>query len=452
MKADSQMQSLCKTVVTTEKLTSREITKLHLKYLNPVATWITRFIGTNRKFVSAQGIELTDEKGQTYLDFLCGFGALNLGHEPVEILHSLRSVEGYPNFLQISLNPFAAQLAELLARLTPGELSRTFFCNSGAEAVEAALKLARCATGRKVIISTTNSFHGKTLGALSVSGKSKYKVPFEPLLPETKIVPYNDLETLEEELSSEDAAGFIVEPIQGEGGVIIPGEGYLKEAERLCKKYGTVFIVDEIQTGIGRTGKLFCCEYEEVTPDVMCISKSLGGGVMPIGAMITTETLWRKAYGNLETCLLHTSTFGGNSRACICGITTLNMIVNKNLSENAGVQGNYLLSQLKYLSQKFSVIKEVRGKGLMIGIQFLRLKGKRAIIEGGVTLWVVRELFRKHRIITAFTLNNYDVLRIMPPLTVTRQQVDKFLNALEDVLARSRIFAKLGILQYIDHV
>jgi putrescine aminotransferase len=429
------------------KLNTAEVTKLHLKYLNPYSTWIIRFTGTHRQFRKAKGIYLVDEKGRRYLDFLSGFGALNLGHEPPEVLKALKEVEGCPNILQVSLNPFAAKLAELLAKVTPGNLSRTFFCNSGTEAVEAAIKLCRCASGRKILLSTQGAFHGKTMGALSVSGKDKYKTPFEPLLPAVKTIPYNNLAALKKALRQQNVAGFIVEPIQGEAGVIVPDDGYLKSAAELCRKYGTLLIIDEVQSGMGRTGKLFCCEYEKVQPDILCLSKSLGGGVMPIGAMITTDKIWRKAYGSLETCLLHSSTFGGNSRACACGIAALNAIMSGGLIRNAKIQGDYLIAGLKSLQKRFSVIREVRGRGLMVGIHFARLKGKSPLVEGALTLLVVRQLFRKHRIVTAFTLNNYDVLRIMPPLNVTPRQIEEFLDALEDVLKTTRIFSKFRLIK-----
>ncbi len=428
-------------------LTTKEITQLHLRYLNPLSTVIIRFIGTHRKFVRAEGIYLTDENGDRYMDFLCGYGALNLGHEPPEVLDALRNVEGCPNILQASLNPFAAKLAEFLAKVTPGKLARCFFCNSGAEAVEAAIKLARCAAGKKILVSAENGFHGKTLGALSVSGKEKYKKPFEPLVPGIRVIPYDDLGALERILRQGNVAAFIVEPIQGEAGVVVPREGYLKGAEKLCRQYGALLIIDEVQTGMGRTGKLFCCEYEKIKPDILCLSKSLGGGVMPIGAMMTTDKIWRKAYGTLETCLLHTSTFGGNSRACACGIAALHTLIEKGWIENARVQGKYLLEQLKSLQKRFSVLEEVRGKGLMIGMRFVRLRGKNPLLEGALTLWVVRHLFRKHRILTAFTLNNFDVLRIAPPLFVTREQLNQFLGALEETLKSAQRFKRFGLIR-----
>lgn len=429
------------------QMSMREIEKMHTRHLNPVSTSIIKFIGANRKFVKAKGAFLYDEQGNKYLDFLSGYGSVNLGHEPAEVLDALRAVEGSPNIFQAGLNPFAAKLAERLSALTPGNLSRSFFCNSGAESIEAAIKLARCYTGRKKLLYAENAFHGKTHGALSVSGKEKYKKPFEPLVPDVTGVAFNDCEALEKELAGKEAAGFIVEPIQGEAGVIVPAEGYLKEAQNLCREYGTLFIVDEIQTGMGRTGKLFCCEHGGVEPDILCLAKSLGGGVMPIGAMITTDKIWKKAYGNMANGLLHTSTFGGNTRACACGYAALQVLLDSELVKNAEEQGEYLIKKLFGLKEKFAVIKDVRGKGLMIGIQFSKVRGSAPILEGAISLWVVRQLLRKHRIVTAFTLNNYDVLRIMPPLCITCEQVDEFIAGLEDVLHQSQIITRLPVLQ-----
>jgi putrescine aminotransferase len=425
----------------------KETERLYRKFLNPVFVDVVNFIGMKYRFVHAEGVYLKSANGKDYLDFLSGFGALNLGHEPAEVLEALREAELHPNILQSLMNPAAAKLAECLAEVTPGELCRSFFCNSGAEAVEAALKLARKATGRQVLLYAEGAFHGKTFGALSVSSRMKYRRPFEPLVPMTESVPYDDLRSLETRLSSGDVAGFIVEPVQGENGVIIPQEGYLKGAEELCRRYNTFLIVDEIQTGMGRTGKLFACEHERVEPDILVLSKSLGGGVMPIGAMITTDAIWKKAYGTLESGLLHSSTFGGNTRACVCALAALQAIVQRRLPENAEQVGLALLQGLKKLLGRFSVLKDVRGKGLMIGLSFARFKGKETLAEGGLTLWVARQLLKKYRILTAFTLNNYDVLRIAPPLTVRREQIDYFLASLEKVLASAEVFRFFHLLK-----
>lgn len=428
-------------------LSSGDTKKLHKEYLNAVVLQLMGYAKTDKCFVSARGVFIRDEAGHDYLDFFSGFGTLNLGHEAPEILEALRRVDGRPNFFQGAINPFAAKLAEYLAAVTPGKLSKSFFCNSGTEAVEAALKLARKATGREVLLATEGAFHGKTFGALSVSGKDKYKVPFRPLVSGTELIPYNDLNALESRVARGDVAAFIVEPVQGEAGAIVPSSGYLKGAEAICRKYGTLFLVDEVQTGLGRTGRLFACEEENVEPDVLILGKSLGGGVMPLGAIVTTPEIWKKAYGTLATGALHSSTFGGNTRACACGIAAIDTVIRKRLSENAAKMGAYLLSRLKELAGRYSALSEVRGRGLMIGLSFTRFKGKTDWTEGALALWIARQLVKKHRIITIFTLNNFDVLRIAPPLTIGRSEVDCFLTAIEKVLKSVEIFRHFGFLE-----
>ncbi len=426
-----------------------DITRAYRKNLNAVALNIMHILGTTRRFVEARGIHLRDDEGREYLDFISGLGAANLGHEPPEVLAALRLVENRPNIFQSTINPFAAKLAEYLAALTPGNLSRSFFCNTGAEAVESGLKLARKATERPVLLYAGGSYHGKTFGALAVSAKPGHKTrkPFEPFLPGSEWVPFNDLAALEERLRKNDVAGFIVEPIQGEIGVIVPDTGYLKGAEKLCRQYGTLLLLDEIQTGMGRTGRLFCLEYENVEPDILILSKSLGGGVMPVGAIVTTDEIWKKAYGGFSSALLHTSTFGGNSRACACGIAALHTIIKNNLSENAAEIGVFLMAGLKALKDKFSVVRDVRGKGLMIGMELAEFKGNTELMEGVLSIWIARQLLKKHGIITLFTFNNLNVLRIAPPLTVTRQQAGLFLKALEDVLQSVEKFQKFRLLK-----
>ncbi|MFC2091798.1 aspartate aminotransferase family protein [Elusimicrobiota bacterium] len=426
------------------QLDAKAIYELHQNYLNPMLSKFFKFLGLNIRVSKAKGIYITDPEGVKYMDFLSGYCVLNLGHEPDAVIDALRKVENYPNILLVP-NPFAGKLAEILAKVTPGSLSHTFFCNSGSEAVEAAIKIARASTGREILLYTQNSFHGKTCGSLSVTGKEKYQEPFKPLLPGTKCIPYNDIGSLETALKEKNVAAFILEPIQGEAGVIIPDNGYLKECERLCKKNKVLFIVDEIQTGLGRTGKLFCSNYEDLEPDVMCLSKSLGGGVMPIGAMITTEKIWKKAYGSLDTCGLHTSTFNNNTRACACGIAAMNEIIKSDYIENARVQGEYLLAKLKLLEQKYSIIHDVRGKGLMIGVTFPAFKGNTSVSDGGIASMVVRHLLSKHKILVTFTINNLNVVRISPPLFVSRDQIDIFLEALEDSIKKTLVFSKIGL-------
>lgn len=422
----------------------REIGENYQAYVNPGLAGMLGLLNFDRSFVRAEGVYVWDEEGKCYLDFLGGYGALNLGHNHPEILQAVQKACGLPNLLQASLGKLPAALARNLALVTPGELKHTFFCNSGAEAVEGALKTARAASGKEKIVFCQNSFHGKTFGALSVTGREKYQRPFTPLLPGCIAVPYGDLDALEAALRRRDVAAFIVEPLQGEGGVIVPPEGYLKGARELCTKYNAFLTVDEVQTGLGRTGTLFACEAEGVVPDILCLAKSLGGGVMPLGAFVTIERIWTQAFGGMEKCLLHTSTFGGNALAAAAGISALNVTLRENLAAAAREKGNYFLRALRQLQESYPhLIKEVRGRGLLIGIEFqLPAQGiwdrltrgtLNKLAQEYLASFVAGELLNKYQIITAYTLNNPHVIRFEPPLIVTQAQLDTVLKALEDL-------------------
>ncbi|MCR4430043.1 MAG: aspartate aminotransferase family protein [Tepidanaerobacteraceae bacterium] len=436
-----------------EKLSRSEIRKLYSEYVNPGLAYMLSLLNFDKNFVKAEGCYVWDSEGKKYIDFLGAYGALNLGHNPPEIIDALSRVSKRPNLLQASLSTYAAVLGHNLSQVAPSGLKHSFFCNSGAEAVEGALKTARAATGRHNIVSCEGSFHGKTMGALSATGRKKYQMPFSPLVPGFETVEYGCIDALEEKLRTKNVAAFIVEPIQGEGGIIVPPDGYLKSARELCSRYETLLIVDEIQTGFGRTGSMFACEHEGVAPDIMCVAKSLGGGVMPIGAFATTPEVWEKAFGGMEKCLLHTSTFGGNTMACAAGIAAISAIVEKNLPERARKMGEHMIRGLKTLKDKYSIIKEVRGRGLMVGIEFQTLeKGFLNRITGGAVskfyeefagAMVAGELLNSHRIITAYTLNNPNVIRMEPPLIIEEQDIDFMLNALEDVLSKNRGLFKL---------
>jgi putrescine aminotransferase len=435
-------------------LTRSQVRENYKKYMNPGFATLLGLLDFDKLYVKAEGAYVWDADGNRYLDFLGGYGSLNIGHNNSHVIEAVRRAETMPNLLQASINAAAGALAYNLAQITPGKLQNTFFCNSGAEAVEGALKIARIATGRPRIISCKSGFHGKTMGSLSVTGREKYQKGFEPLLPACDLVEYGNTAELEEKLKSGDVAAFIVEPIQGEGGIIVPPEGYLKSAQELCHRYGALLIVDEIQTGFGRTGKMFACEHEGVEPDIMCLAKSLGGGIMPVGAFIATGEVWNKAYGGIEKCLLHTSTFGGNTRAMAAGLATLEFITRENLPERAARLGDYLLSGLRRLQEKYALIKEVRGRGLLLGIEFEQpAKGVLARIAGAVNKisqeylasMVAGFLLNNHRIITAYTLNNPNVIRLEPPLIISEEQLDILLNALEDTFAKNRSFLGFGL-------
>jgi len=423
-------------------------------YWNGSRTALMSLLNFDKQYSRAQGVSVWDQDGNEYLDFLGGYGSLNTGHNHPKINEAVRRVEGMPNVLQTSVNPLMGALAKNLSEITPGKLQRSFFCNSGAEAVEASLKLSRLASGRKEIVYCEGSFHGKTFGALSVTGREKYQKPFLPLLPGCHPIPYGDAAALEKALKNGQAAAFIVEPIQGEGGINVPPPGYLKEAERICRHYGTLLIVDEVQTGMGRTGKMFACEHEGVEPDIMCLSKSLGGGVIPLGACVSTDRIWKKAFGSLEGATLHSSTFEGNTRAMAAGLAAIEVIFEENLAEQAREKGEYFLRKLHKLKSRFPLIKDVRGKGLMIGIEFAEVRnGIASKLSFGIMdrlsdeflgSLVAGELLNKHRIITAYTLNNPNVIRLEPPLAVTQKQIDTVVEALEDILKTHKGFFSMA--------
>lgn len=426
----------------------RQLRENYQRYINPSLVEVMSLLNFDKLFVKAKGIHLWDTENKQYLDFLGGYGALNLGHNPPEILAAIRKVQERPNLLQAALNPLAAALAANLAQVTPGDLSRTFFCNSGTEAVEGALKLARAAhPHKKKILYCQNSFHGKSFGSLSVTGREKYQHPFRPLLPDCVMIPFGDLNALEQTLAKHEPAAFIIEPIQGEGGINLPPEGYFPEVRKLCDQYDTFLIIDEIQTGLGRTGTLFACEHDQIVPDVLCLAKSLGGGVMPVGAYIARPQLWDKVYQGRDKYALHTSTFGGNSLAMAAGLAALESIIKKDLPLNSQEKGQYLLEKLHQLKNKHNIIKEIRGRGLLIGIEFQQpAHGLVDKLSGGTinklageyfASLVAAELMNKYQIITAYTLNNPNVIRLEPPLIIDYPSIDLAIKALDEILSRN---------------
>jgi len=425
---------------------------LYGRYVNPVLVGLGGESGIVRTFVRGEGVHLWDDQGNCLLDFVAGFGSLNLGHNHPAVVEALAQAmrDAAPGFAQSSVNPFAAALAEQLVTLAPPGLEMVCFANSGSEAVEAALKLARLSTGRAGLLHCERSFHGKTLGSLSVTGNPTYQRPFGPLLPECRAVVFGDLEGLERALSTRQFAAFVVEPIQGEGGMVVPPQDYLREAQRLCRKTGTLFVVDEIQTGLGRTGALFAVDHDQLEPDIMTLAKSLGGGIMPIGAALMRRDLWLKAYGTIHSFALHTSTFGGGSLACAAGLATLRVTEQEGLVQNATARGRQLYSKLNAMCGQYDVLSEVRGRGLMLGLEFnpappsVLAHWKEAdggtsahlvpnfeqIIADSPTLYVMQTLMEEYGIYTQVTRSNPRVLRIQPPLVIDAEQVDRFLGAL----------------------
>lgn len=411
-----------------EKSAAQATLKKYRDYVNPSLARLLRMMGANRLEWWARGSIIRDEEGERYIDCLGSYGVFNLGHVHPRVVAAVRrQLTKMPLASKVLLNKPLADLAEKLAHITPGDLKYTFVCNSGAEGIEAALKLARLATGRKKLVSCINAFHGKTIGALSVSGRAIYREPFEPLLPECRQVPFGDAAAMASAVDGETAA-VVLEPIQGEGGVVIPPRGYLKQVRRICDEKGALLVLDEVQTGIGRTGKMFCCEHEKVTPDLLVLAKALGGGVMPIGAVVGTEGVFKALFPNP---LLHTTTFGGNQLACAAALATLEVIEEEGLAERAARLGADFLARLGRMQERFpDVIQEVRGMGLLIGLELT----DEAL--GGVLM----PAMLRQGVLVAYTLNNPKVVRFEPPLVIESKELDQVADALENALAEARAF------------
>lgn len=394
-------------------------------YLNPGWAALVKFMGYDSIEATAHGAVVRDVRGEEYLDCLGGVGVFALGHTPERVIAAVQEqLRAMPLSSRLLLSEPQAQLAALLAEVTPGELQYSFFCNSGAEAVEGALKLARLHTGKREIIATWGAFHGKTLGALSASGRPVYREPFQPLVPGFKHVPFGDIKALAAAITDETAA-VILEPIQGEAGIIVPPDGYLAQVRELCTARQVLFIADEVQTGLGRTGKLFAVDHEGVTPDILVLAKALGGGVMPIGAFISTPAIWEAFTPNP---LIHSSTFGGNPLACTAARAAVQCIIEEQLPQRAAELGDYLLGRLAEVQARYPEhLAEVRGRGLLIGVEFAEEDVGGLVIAG----------LAQRRILAGYTLNNPKVVRFEPPLVITREQLDRAVAAFAEAVAQA---------------
>ena len=399
-----------------------ETIQMYQDSLNPALAKLFKFMGLDSVEVEAEGMIIKDNQGREYLDCVGGYGSLNFGHRPPEIVAAVKKQLGrMPLASKLLFNRQLAEFTTELRKLSPGELQYSFICNSGTEAVEGALKLARLYTGKKEIISTVNSFHGKSMGALSATGREQYSEPFSPLVAGFKHVTFGDRDALAAAISEETAA-VILEPIQGEGGIIIPPADYLAEVREICDQHQVLMIVDEIQTGLGRVGSNFAVEAAGVVPDIMTLAKSLGGGVMPVGALIAKPEVWEPF---IESPLLHTSTFGGNPLAAVAGKKALEILERDNLAGQVERIGAKLLAELEKLSVEYSgIINEVRGQGLLIGIE---------LVDEGVGGMLISELI-KRRLLAVYTLNQPQVIRIEPPLIMTEEELYRVIDILEAAL------------------
>jgi len=423
---------------------------LQKDYVNPQFTQVLKYIGFDREYTRAEGAYLFDAQGNRYLDCLGGYGVFNFGrNHPVikKALHDFLDMD-MANMVQMEGPLLSGILAEALIKRTPEKLDKVFFCNSGTEATEGAIKFAKCATGRKRIIYCKKAFHGLSNGALSCNGDDNFREGFTPLLPHCDAVPFNDLDAIEQALKSEDVAGFIVEPIQGKG-VNIPDDEYLPGAQRLCKQYGAKFIVDEIQTGFGRTGKLFAMEHWDLAPDILCMAKSLSGGFVPAGAILMTREIYDKVFSKLDRCVVHSATFGRGNMAMAAGLAALHVIEEEGLVAHAARMGEALKSGLSALAEKYEMVKEIRAKGLFAVMAFgppksiaLKMGWKllHKIDNGLFSQIIIIPLMEKHRILTQVPGHNMDAVKFSPPLAFDDADLAYLLDALDDVLAACHRF------------
>ncbi|PKM77293.1 MAG: aminotransferase III [Firmicutes bacterium HGW-Firmicutes-15] len=417
------------------------MTYIRKDLLNPTLRKILETFQLDKNYTQGEGSYLTDDAGIRYLDFIAQYGAVPFGYNPPFIWDALEEVhrKSMPSLVQPSLPGGALKLANILAQCSPGDLCYSTFCQSGTEAVEAAIKLARSTTGKELIISTANSFHGKTLGALSATGKDSYQTPFRAPAPGFLRIPYNDIDALRQVLEDNhgNVAAFIIEPVQGEGGIVVGQPAYLATAQIICNEQGVLFIVDEIQTGLGRTGKLFACEHAGVKPDIMVLAKALGGGLLPLGVCLSSPRVWNEDFG-----MLHSSTFANNNLTCAVGAAVLEKLCRDEQSfvKEVKEKGDYLLSSVYKLGEKYpEVIKEVRGQGLMVGIEFYSMNDVGSYDmaylqdQGGFTALVVGFLLNVYQIRLAPFLNNSMTLRLEPTLTISYPEIDCVMEALEVV-------------------
>lgn len=410
--------------------------------LNPTIKRLLGLFGMDRHWVRGEGVWLFDAHGRRFLDGYAQYGALALGHNAPEVLEAVHAAlqAGQPAMVQPYRAPYAEALAEALTQASPGPLAHCVFTNSGAEAVEAALKLVRMRTGRPLVLSAERSFHGKTLGALAATGQRQYAEDCGPEPPGFERVPFGDLDALAARLHAdgERVAAFLVEPIQGEAGVVLPPAGYLEGVRALCTRYGAALVVDEIQTGLGRTGRLFACEHAGIVPDLLLVAKALGGGLFPLGACLVSSALWDHRFG-----LRHSSTFANNNVACRVGLAVLDTLRKRALVAGAERHGLRLLAGLQELQARHPrVLRAVRGRGLMTALElraygaddgaflsFVRYQGFQAYATAAV-------LAEQAGLLVLPALGDSRVLRVAPPLVIDDAGIEFILLALEQVLAR----------------
>jgi ornithine--oxo-acid transaminase len=419
---------------------------VHSRHLNEQMVRVLKAIGYDVGFSRGRGQYLYDREGGRYLDLLSGYGVFAMGrNHPVlrEVLSRVLDSD-LPNLVQMDVSTLAGVLAERLLARVP-YLDKVFFTNSGSESVEAAIKFARAATGRPGIVYCNHAFHGLTYGALSINGDEIFRSGFEPLVPDCIRIPFNDLAALEKALHSRTVAAFIVEPIQGKG-VIMPADNYLKSAAELCRRYGALFVADEVQTGMGRTGRFLAIEHWDVEPDMVLIAKALSGGHVPVGAVLARKRILEKVFDRMDRAIAHGSTFGSNDLAMAAGIATLDIFASEGLIENAARTGEQLISGFSAMMPRYEFMSAVRGKGLMIGIEFgtprsIKLRASWSALEasrkGLFCQLITIPLFKEHKILSQVASHTSHTIKLLPSLIISDADCDWILSAFDSVIADS---------------
>jgi ornithine--oxo-acid transaminase len=418
---------------------------LHEEYLNPQLAKVLTTLGFDRTYVRGEGAYLIDDHGGRTLDFLSGFGVFALGRSHPVVKDALRQAleADLPNLAQLDCALLPGLLGQALVERAHSGIRRVVFTNSGAESVEAAIKFARCATGRDRVLYADHAFHGLTNGALSLNGGKEFRVGFGPLLPSCDPVPFADIDALGAQLRKGDVAALVVEPIQGKGVYLAP-EAYWRKAQTLCRQYGTLLVMDEVQTGMGRTGRFLCHQHWGLEPDIITLSKALSGGYVPVGAVLTTSAVFDAVYSSMERAVVHSSTFSRNQLAMVAGLATLQVLDDEDLVAGSGVRGDRLMAALAPLVDKYELLHEVRGMGLMVGLVFgaptsragrTRFKMLELARKGFFSQLIVVPLFHRHRILTQVAADNVNIVKLLPPLIIGDEEIDAFVAALDDVLA-----------------
>jgi len=418
---------------------------LHAKYINPQLARVLGTIEFDRFYVKGEGCYLIDDEGGRYLDFLSGFGVFALGRSHPAIVGALHDAldADLPNLVQMDCSLLPGLLAqELVKRSHPG-IERVCFTNSGAEAIESAIKFARAATKRTRILYCDHAFHGLTTGALSLNGGKEFRSGFGPLLPGVDMVPFGDIGALARELRKGDVAAFVIEPIQGKGVNLAPDD-FWPEAQALCHRHKTLLVLDEVQAGLGRTGTFFCHEQFGITPDIITVSKALSGGYVPVGAMLSTAAVSDAVFSSMDRAVVHSSTFASNQLAMVAGLATLAAFDDEEILDRVQRTGKAFTKSLAPLVERYEFLHEVRGRGLMIGLVFgepttpslrRRFRMIEAMRPALFSQMMVVPLFHRHKILTQVAADNMNVVKLLPPLIAGDDEVELFADALDDVLA-----------------